>query len=342
LSKDNVDDLIAQMQAAVKSAVGASQAMRPAGLSGLGASATAPARIGSDDQAGLINQLMLGVETRFGIKSGSLVERKLARILKDMPVNILRDWVSSMNNCTSEHAEWQSLVENLTVHETYFCRDPDLMEMVTNDVLPSLIASRESHQQLQVWSAASSTGEEVYDLAYICLKGLMQAGKAAQSEGRISPTKGWGLYVLGTDISNQALRTAREGVYGDLGMGSFRNLPQHWRAMFETVDMPAGGAMQGVNYFRIKDWVRQYARFERFNLMNARPPVSGMDLIFCRNVLIYFDDTVKLAVQKMLARAMSPGGVLVMGASVQLLATDYFESRLGRGGPWYVRNKVPL
>ena len=67
-----------------------------------------------------------------------------------------------------------------------------------------------------------------------------------------------------------------------------------------------------------------------------------MDLIFCRNVLIYFDDTVKLAVQKMLARAMSPGGVLVMGASVQLLATAYFDSHLGRGGPWYVRNKVPL
>jgi chemotaxis protein methyltransferase CheR len=338
LSKDNVDDLIAQMQAAVKSAVGASQAMRPisAGVS------PAAGRANFDDQAGLINQLMLGVESRFGIKSGSLVERKLARILKDMPVNILRDWVSSMTTCTSEHAEWQSLVENLTVHETYFCRDPDLMEMVTNDVLPSLIASRESHQQLQVWSAASSTGEEVYDLAYICLKGLQLAGKASHTDGRIAPTKGWGLYVLGTDISNQALRTAREGVYGDLGMGSFRNLPQHWRAMFETVDMPSGGAMQGVNYFRIRDWVRQFARFERFNLMNARPPVSGMDLIFCRNVLIYFDDTVKLAVQKMLARAMSPGGVLVMGASVQLLATDYFESRQGRGGPWYVRNKVPL
>ena len=338
MSKDNVNDLIAQMQAAVKSAVVASKSVNStptAGAPGLD-------RVQSENQLGLINQLMSGVESRFGIKSGSLVERKLARILKDMPVNILRDWVTSMNTCSSEHPEWQSLVENLTVHETYFCRDPDLMEMVTSEILPPLIAARENAQRLQVWSAASSTGEEVYDLAYMCLKGLQASGKAQVRDGRITPSSSWNMYVLGTDISNQALRTAREGVYGDLGMGSFRNLPQHWRAMFETIDMPSGGAMQGVNYYRIRDWVRNFVRFERFNLMNTRPPVQGMDLVFCRNVLIYFDDDVKRAVQTMLARAMAPGGVLVMGASVQLLTTQYFDSKLGRGGPWYIRNGVPV
>lgn len=338
MSKDNVNDLIAQMQAAVKSAVDASKSVNttlPAGTPALN-------KVQAESQLSLINQLMSGVESRFGIKSGSLVERKLARILKDMPVNILRDWVTSMNTCSSEHPEWQSLVENLTVHETYFCRDPDLMEMVTSEILPPLIAARENAQRLQVWSAASSTGEEVYDLAYMCLKGLQAAGKAQVRDGRITPSSSWNMYVLGTDISNQALRTAREGVYGDLGMGSFRNLPQHWRAMFETIDMPSGGAMQGVNYYRIRDWVRNFVRFERFNLMNTRPPVQGMDLVFCRNVLIYFDDDVKRAVQTMLARAMAPGGVLVMGASVQLLTTQYFDSKLGRGGPWYIRNGVPV
>lgn len=326
------------MQAAVKSAVDASRSVN----STLTAGSPAVDKVQVENQLSLINQLMGGVESRFGIKSGSLVERKLARILKDMPVNILRDWVTSMNTCSSEHPEWQSLVENLTVHETYFCRDPDLMEMVTAEILPPLIAARESAQRLQVWSAASSTGEEVYDMAYMCLKGLHAAGKAQMRDGRITPSSSWNMYVLGTDISNQALRTAREGVYGDLGMGSFRNLPQHWRAMFETIDMPSGGAMQGVNYYRIRDWVRNFVRFERFNLMNTRPPVQGMDLVFCRNVLIYFDDDVKRAVQTMLARAMAPGGVLVMGASVQLLATQYFDSKLGRGGPWYIRNGVPV
>jgi chemotaxis protein methyltransferase CheR len=305
----------------------------------------APAADNADSPVvlGLINELMQGVETRFGIKPGSLVERKLVRILKDMPIAILRDWVLSMNSCSSEHSEWQSLVENLTVHETYFCRDPDLMGMLADEILPALIASREDHQQLQVWSAASSTGEEVYDLAYTCLRGMHKAGKARQYDGnKLAPDRGWSLYVLGTDISNQALRTAREAVYGDLGMGSFRNLPDAWKGMFEELTIAPSNAMPGVNYFKIREWVRQCTRFERFNLINSRPPVQRMDLVFCRNVLIYFEDPVKRAVQTMLARAMSPGGVLVMGASVQMLAPEYFESRLGKGGPWYIRNGVPV
>lgn len=289
---------------------------------------------------GLIKELMAGVETRFGIKPGTLVERKLVRILKDMPIATLKDWVLSMNSCSSDHSEWQSLVENLTVHETYFCRDPDLMAMLGDDILPQLIASRENHQQLQVWSAASSTGEEVYDLTFSCLRAMQKAGKARQHEGKIVPERNWSLFVLGTDISNQALRTAREAMYGDLGMGSFRNLPDDWKAMFDDVKIPPSNAMSGVSYYKIREWIRHCVRFERFNLMNSRPPVTGIDLVFCRNVLIYFEDPIKRMVQQMLARAMSPGGVLVMGASVQMLAPEYFEARLGKGGPWYIRNEV--
>ena len=290
----------------------------------------------------LISELMSGVENRFGIKPGTLVERKLVRIFKDMPIQTLRDWVQSMNNCSPEHSEWQSLVENLTVHETYFCRDPDLMGMLGDEILPYLLGLRKTQQQLQVWSAASSTGEEVYDLTFSCLRALQKAGFARLHSGKIVPEFGWGLYVLGTDISNQALRTAREAIYGDYGMGSFRNLPNEWKTMFEDVKIAPAKAMPGVNYFKIHSWIRQFSRFERFNLMNNRPPVTGMDLVFCRNVLIYFEDPVKRAVQQMLARAIAPGGVLVLGASVQMLAPEYFESRLGKGGPWYVRNETKV
>ncbi len=336
---NNVDELISQMRAAVNTARGArTAATMPAPavpyVSPMQESQESPALLA------LIKELMEGVENRFGIKPGALVERKLVRIFKDMPINTLRDWVQGMNSCTSDHSEWQSLVENLTVHETYFCRDPDLMNMLVDEILPYLIQSRTTHQQLQVWSAASSTGEEVYDLAYSCLRGLQKASFARLYEGKIVPERGWALYVLGTDISNQALRTAREGVYGDLGMGSFRGLPEVWKGMFEDVKIPPSNAMPGVNYLKVRDWIKHCVRFERFNLMNSRPPVQGIDLVFCRNVLIYFEDEVKREVQKMLARAMAPGGVLVMGASVQMLAPEYFEHRLGRGGPWYVRNEV--
>ena len=76
--------------------------------------------------------------------------------------------------------------------------------------------------------------------------------------------------------------------------------------------------------------------------MNTQPPALGMDLVFCRNVLIYFGDPAKKTVQTMLARAMSTGGVLVLGATVQMLVPEYFESRQGKGGPWYVRNDTRL
>ncbi|NBV89505.1 MAG: hypothetical protein EBR88_08360, partial [Betaproteobacteria bacterium] len=237
--------------------------------------------------------------------------------------------------------DWQSLVESLTVHETYFCRDPELMNMVSRDIIPDIIERRQTNQQLRVWSAASSSGEEVYDLSFMCLQGLLKVGKAKASPDRgVVPSPGWMIWVLGTDVSNQALRTAREGVYGDLGMGSFRNLPDQWKTMFEEVKMPPENAISGVRYLRVREFVREWVRFERFNLVNSRPPVQGMDLVFCRNVLIYFEDPVKQAVQRMLAKSLAPGGVLVMGASVQMLAPEYFTQKNGSGGPWYVRNEV--
>ena len=303
--------------------------------------AARPGPPSGDEQLGLIHQLMLGVESRYGIKPGTLVERKLARILSEMPIAVLREWVQSLNACSAEHPDWQSLVESLTVHETYFCRDPELMNMVSRDIIPDIIERRQGHQQLRVWSAASSSGEEVYDLSFMCLQGLQRAGKAKASADRgIVPSPGWMIWVLGTDVSNQALRTAREGVYGDLGMGSFRNLPEQWKTMFEEVKMPPENAISGVRYLRVRDFVREWVRFERFNLVNSRPPVQGMDLVFCRNVLIYFEDPVKQAVQRMLAKSLSPGGVLVMGASVQMLVPEFFTQKNGTGGPWYVRNEV--
>jgi chemotaxis protein methyltransferase CheR len=337
-----VNDLLSQMRTAVDSARAATAATPPPTFS---KQPPAMPAIGQPSEASqsrallvLINELMNGVETRFGIKPGTLVERKLVRIFKDMPMETLRDWVESMNNCSPDHSEWQSLVENLTVHETYFCRDPDLMGMVADDILPHLLNLRKTQKQIQIWSAASSTGEEVYDLTFSALRAMQKAGYARLFDGKLVPESGWGLFVFGTDISNQALRTAKAAMYGDLGMGSFRNLPEEWKSMFEDVKIAPANAMPGVKYFKIREWIRQCTRFERFNLMNNRPPVMGMDLVFCRNVLIYFEDPVKKAVQTMLARAMSPGGVLVLGASVQMLVPEYFESRLGKGGPWYVRN----
>ena len=104
-----------------------------------------------------------------------------------------------------------------------------------------------------------------------------------------------------------------------------------------------GGVVHGANagQIRVKPELARMIEFRSFNLMNTSWASLGdpFDLVFCRNVLIYFEDPIKKMVQHMLARAIAPGGVLVLGASVQMLAPEYFDSRPGRGGPWYVRNE---
>ena len=137
-----VNDLLSQMRTAVDTARAVTAAAPPPTFT---AQPLQPAFSKVDEPSQsralllLINELMAGVETRFGIKPGTLVERKLVRIFKDMPMATLKDWVESMNSCSPEHSEWQSLVENLTVHETYFCRDPDLMSMLADEILPHLL-----------------------------------------------------------------------------------------------------------------------------------------------------------------------------------------------------------
>lgn len=348
MTPDNkVNDLLQQMRLAVENAR-AANAYLPLPTGSTSRAEALISSISSEETSQphtlilLTHELMAGIETRFGIKPSSLAQRKLVRILNDMPITAMRDWVESLKNCSPDHSEWQALAENLTVQETYFCRDPELMRMLTEDILPYLIAIRKKQKKLQVWSAASSTGEEVYDLSFCALRALQNAGLGQCVNGRFLTESGWSVHVLGTDISNQALRTAKAASYSDLGMGSFRNLPQDWRIMFEDIKTAQTHAVPRVNYFKIREWVRQCTRFERFNLMNTQPPALGMDLVFCRNVLIYFGDPAKKTVQTMLARAMSTGGVLVLGATVQMLVPEYFESRQGKGGPWYVRNDTRL
>lgn len=289
-----------------------------------------------------LHQLMGGVEARFGIKPGGLVERKLGRIMEAVPAAAVEAWVASMNSLSADHPEWQSLVECLTVHETYFYREPELMEMTRRDILPHLENARQATRRLKIWSAACSSGEEAYDLTFLTLKYLHSRQKAMLSEQGVRLTDGWSISVLGTDISNQVLRTARDGVYSNIAMGSIRDMPPEWKEMLESMPPADPRADRGENFYAVRPWVRSFVNFSRFNLMDSRPPCEDVDLAFCRNVLIYFDDNVKRQVQTMLARAIVPGGVLVLGSAVRLLATDYFTSQFGAGGSWYIRNDVKV
>ena len=272
----------------------------------------------------IISVLMHEVERRYGIAPGDMVERKLVRIFEAMDFNYLERWSQSLLSSNAIETEWLSLVECLTVHETYFDRDKEQLGTLFNDILPSMIEQKHlsGDYRLRIWSAGCSSGEETYNLAMLALMVMKNAGFALeQRDGSILPIPSWSISVLGSDISSQMIRTAKNATYTTGKMGSFRNMnPMLWRFFDELPDEEAGASRE--KNMRVKKCVSSITSFYRHNLLEPLVDSPLFDLIVCRNVLIYFNNSKKV-VLKQLADSLKTGGVLMLGA------TDVMQSRYG-------------
>lgn len=183
------------------------------------------------------------------------------------------------------------LVAEITVGETYFFRDPEQCRVIRERILPELFEAR-GGEPLRVWSAGCGTGEEAYTLAIL----LAEAGARGQ------------VAVVGTDLSRRALARAREGRYTRWAL---RGVPPEQVARYFS---------QEAGEFVLGSGIRRQADFRYLNLVEDAYPslasgISGMDLILCRNVLIYFDAATSALVIRRLMRALAPGGWLLLGAS---------------------------
>jgi chemotaxis protein methyltransferase CheR len=188
---------------------------------------------------------------------------------------------------------WEAVVQRLTIGETYFFRNDAQFAALRERILPDLLARRASARSLRLWSAGCATGEEPYSLAMTLLDCLPAEA-------------GWQVGVLGTDLNPLFLERAREAVFGSW---SFRETPEALRQRFFTPEGPR---------WRLRPEVRRMAMFSRLNLVEPAYPAlangtAAMDLIFCRNVLIYFDPPTIRAVIDRLYAALAPGGWLVVG-----------------------------
>jgi chemotaxis protein methyltransferase CheR len=186
--------------------------------------------------------------------------------------------------------EWPIVIELLTINETYFYREEHQLEQFQHTVLPELM-QRVRERPIRVWSAACSTGEEPYTL-----------GMLAVQKGIFLPES---IRIVASDINERVLQIGRSGVYGK-GSLSFRRMP---KSLLEQY-------MEDTEWgFQIKDSVKKLVSFEKINLLEleSRKELEGFDVIFCRNVLIYFDvPTIQKVVQS-LYRLLSPGGYLFLG-----------------------------
>lgn len=192
--------------------------------------------------------------------------------------------------------ELKNLFNEITTNETSFWRNPPQIEAFQRIVLPEAVAMARSRfaPRLRIWSAACSSGEEPYTLAMVC------------HEAKDTLLKGMGVEIVAADISEKVLAQAREGSYGSY---TLRNLtPLQVKQHFNQL---------GPDQFDIRPEIKQYVTFRHFNLVDypAYATLGTFDVIFCRNVLIYFDEAVKSKVIKGFHDQLHPRAFLLVGHS---------------------------
>jgi chemotaxis protein methyltransferase CheR len=231
----------------------------------------------------------------YGIDSGFFLQRRLGPRLETLGLATFRDYYHYLRYDPSGPDELEELVERITTHETYFFREQYQLDAFTQEILPELEHRLAARRRLAVWSAGCSTGEEAYTIAMLLLE-----------DGRF---RDWNVRVVGSDISRKVLAQARSAFYGPL---SFRTTtPALQRKYFSE--------FQGK--FRLRDDVRNLCSFGQLNLVaTERYRVLGsIDVIFCRNVLMYLSTDARHRVVDAFYDLLSPGGWLLLGHSESLL-----------------------
>jgi chemotaxis protein methyltransferase CheR len=181
--------------------------------------------------------------------------------------------------------------EAMTINESFFFRDKVPFDRFRDTVLPAMLTARAKSRRLRVWCAAASTGQEPYSLAMIL--------KSVQEQ-----FLDWRIEILATDLSSEVLQKARVGVYSQFEVQ--RGLPiQMLMQHFEQVG----------EQWRLSETIRKMVQFRQMNLLADFSALGTFDVIFCRNVLIYFDHATKVNVLERLSRQLAPDGFLLMGAA---------------------------
>ena len=216
--------------------------------------------------------------------------------------------------------EVEELIDQVSIHETSFFRHQQQID-IFQQLVSALIADRQGqgNQSLRIWSAACSSGEEPYTLAMV-LRQLLGEGK------------GWNLSILGTDISSGTVEKAREAHYTARNV---RNLPEVYAKHFQPVPSDPYLVV-------LSPQITQMVKFEVHSLLDKKPAWKDMDIVFCRNVLIYFDAPTKKKVLAALWAALRPGGHLVLGPADSLMGLNTeFQRTPHSAYNFYQRAQVP-
>jgi chemotaxis protein methyltransferase CheR len=253
----------------------------------------------------------------FNQDSKYLLERRLGKRLQALQLKSYKDYYYYLRYNKNKDQELSEVINALTTNETYFFREDFQLKTFTHEVLPEIRERKEKagDKKIRIWSAGCSSGEEPYTLAMLMLD--------------MPSFSDWQIEIVGTDISQRVLQIARKGIYGQ---SSFRSTdPMYRRRYFTEVD-------DGKH--RISDQVRDLVSISYLNLFDfPRVALLGkMDVIFCRNVIIYFDTPAKKKVVDSFYNRLRPEGFLLLGHSESLMnLSTAFELRHFKHDMVYLR-----
>ena len=228
-----------------------------------------------------------------------LLEDRCGRRMKELETKTLREYFDRLMHPSLAREEMVKLLNEVTIGETCFLRNQPQLDALKTVVWPHIIAARAAIpiKKLRIWSAGCSTGEEPYTMAFYL-------------EDRFPSSAGWDWRIRATDISTRALDKAARGIYPDERL---TDLPRDWvRKYFQR---GVGGC---AGHCRVKSHLQQRISFEQMNLLDTSHDDGTFEVIFCRNVMIYFDRPTQEQVVARLSRALRPGGYLFTGRSESL------------------------
>ncbi|MEN2975692.1 protein-glutamate O-methyltransferase [Tistrella bauzanensis] len=230
-----------------------------------------------------------------------LLESRLSPLARRRGLPGLTELIAEMRKPSAEELR-RDVTDAMTTNETSFFRDIKPFEEMRTFALPDLLAKRADRRQLRIWSAAASTGQEAYTLAML----FKEMG---------AKLDGWRLEIIGTDLSNEVLDKARAATYSQFEVQ--RGLP---------ITLLVKYFEQDGEHWRLKQPIRSMVNFRQHNLLNGSSSLGTFDVIFCRNVLIYFDQETKRKVLEDLRKVLAPDGYLFLGGAETVLGiTDKFR-----------------
>jgi chemotaxis protein methyltransferase CheR len=241
-----------------------------------------------------------------------LMESRLLPVARKWKLAGFEDLVKSIRTKPDE-ALVRDVVEAMTTNESFFFRDIKPFDQFKELVLPAMLKNRTGQRRLRIWSAACSSGQEPYSLAMILSEMASQLA-------------GWTIEIVATDLSNEILTRAKEGVYSQFEVQ--RGLPVALLVKYFS---------QSGDRWQISPKIRSMVDYREFNLLTDPTVLGRFDVVFCRNVLIYFDQETKAKVLERVANLMPEDGFLFLGGAETVLGlTERFKLINGQRGVYGV------